>query len=419
MEVEVVTVGTELLLGYTLDSNAAAIARALADVGASVVRKTTVGDHPPAIREAVAGALERTGCVILTGGLGPTSDDVTKPAVAELFDAPLELDEAYLAAMERRWGELRPGRPMPPSNRGQAEIPRGAEILPNPHGTAPGLWLEGAPGVAVLLPGVPREMRRLLEDEVVPRLRARVAGGGETPRVTRSRTLKTTGITESGLQTALGHLEERLAPVTLAYLPQGIGVDLRLTAWGLPETEAEAALAGAVEVLLPALGVHYYGTGDTDLAAVVLQSLRARGMTLAVAESCTGGLLGGRLTAVPGSSEVFLGGVICYADESKVRDLEVPADLIRAHGAVSEPVVRAMVGGVVRRFDAGAGIAVTGIAGPAGGTPEKPPGTVWLAACAGERERAVTRRLPGGRYEVRRRSAQAALDLLRRVLQEA
>jgi nicotinamide-nucleotide amidase len=417
MDVELVTVGTELLLGHTLDSNAADIARALATEGARVVRKTSVGDQQPAIRDAVAGALERTGYVILTGGLGPTSDDVTKPAVAELFGAPLELDEAYLAALERRWAELRPRRPIPPSNRGQAEIPRGAEILPNPLGTAPGLWLEGPPGVAVLLPGVPHEMRRLLEQEVVPRLRARVARGGAL-RVIRSRTLRTTGITESGLQTVVGPLEPQLAPAVVAFLPQGIGVDLRLTAWNLPAPEADAALARAADVLRPALGAHYYGEEDIDLAAVVLASLSAQGLTLAVAESCTGGLIGGRLTAVPGASEAFLGGVVCYADASKVRDLAVPEELLRAHGAVSEAVVRAMVDGAMQRFGAGAGVAVTGVAGPGGGTPEKPVGTVWLAARAGAAERAVQLRLPGGRYEVRRRAAQAALDLLRRLLAE-
>ncbi len=418
MEAELLTVGTELLLGFTLDTNAADIASALSGAGVRVVRKTTVGDDPEAIAEAAGAALERTGLVVVTGGLGPTSDDVTKQAVARLFDAPLELNEDYLAELERRFREYRPDRPMPPSNRGQAEIPRGAVVLPNRRGTAPALWLEGEPGIAVLLPGVPHEMRPLLEEEVVPRLRERVARQDGAVRVSRSRTLRTTGITESGLQGALTELEAGLDPVTLAYLPQGIGVDLRLTAWSLPEAEAESELARAGDLLIPALGAHYYGDGDADLAALVLEQLRGRGCGLAVAESCTGGLIGARLTAVPGASDVFLGGVVCYADESKTRDLDVPEALLHQHGAVSEAVALAMARGVAGRFGADAAVAVTGVAGPAGGTPERPVGTVWLAARLGGVERAVQRRFPGGRREVRRRAAQAALDLLRRLADE-
>lgn len=415
MDVELVTVGTELLLGFTLDSNAAELARALAGVGARVVRSTSVGDDQADIRAAVEGALERTGFVVLTGGLGPTSDDVTKRAVAALFDAPLELDEAYLAEMERRLRSFRRGS-VPASNRSQAEIPRGADVLSNPRGTAPGLWLSGARGTAVMLPGVPHEMRGLLEEHVLPRIVALLSERGEVP-TTCSRTLRTTGITESGLQDALGALERGLAPVRLAYLPQGIGVDLRLTVWGLPQAAAERELTRAVDALLPALGRHFYGQGETDLAAVVLDRLRARGWTLAVAESCTGGMIGARLTAIPGSSEVFRGGLICYADESKTRDLDVPPELIQSEGAVSEAVARAMARGVARRFGADASVAATGIAGPTGGSEEKPVGTVWLAARAGEQERALRRRFPGDRREVRRRGTQAALDLLRRLIE--
>jgi nicotinamide-nucleotide amidase len=414
MEVELVTVGTELLLGFTLDTNAAELARALAGVGARVTRTTSVGDDEAEIRAAVSGSLERAGFVVLTGGLGPTSDDVTKRAVAALFDATLVLDEAYLAEMERRFRSFRRGA-MPVSNRSQAEVPRGADILPNPRGTAPGLWLSGAPGTAVMLPGVPHEMRGLLEEQVLPRVVALLRQRGEVP-TTRSRTLRTTGITESGLQDALTELERGLGAVRLAYLPQGIGVDLRLTVGGVPQAKAERELERAVELLRPGLGRHLYGEGETDLAAVVLDRLRAQGQTLAVAESCTGGLIGGRLTAIPGSSEVFRGGVICYADESKTRDLDVPAGVLETEGAVSEAVARAMAAGVARRFGADASVAVTGVAGPGGGTEEKPVGTVWLAARLGEQDRALRRRFPGGRREVRRRSAQAALDLLRRLI---
>ncbi|MBI3981979.1 MAG: nicotinamide-nucleotide amidohydrolase family protein, partial [Gemmatimonadetes bacterium] len=213
--------------------------------------------------------------------------------------------------------------------------------------------------------------------------------------------------------------EDRLAPATLAYLPGFDGVDLRLTVWGLADAAANDVLSRGTDLLLPVLGAHLYGHDDADLAAVVLDLLRERNLTLAVAESCTGGLLGGRLTAVPGSSDVFLGGIVAYTNGMKTTELGVPANLIETHGAVSEEVVRAMALGVTERLGAGAGVAITGIAGPSGGTPEKPVGTVWIAAVVKHAQKAVQRRFPGDREDVRRRSAQAGLDVLRRVLVEA
>ncbi len=415
MDLELVTIGTELLLGFTVDSNAADIARALAPIGARVVRRTTVADEGEAIAAAVREALARTGFVITTGGLGPTRDDISKHAIAALFGMPLELDQGYLAQLRERFEKLGRG-PMPESNRSQAEVPRGAVVLANRWGSAPGLWLEGGPGVAVLLPGVPREARGLLEHEVLPRIRERVTRAHGAPVVTLSRTLRTTGIGESAIADRIGALEERFAPVTLAYLPGIDGVDLRLTAWGVPPAEGERLLARAAETLAPLLGDHYYGDDNRDLAALVLERLERRGVKLAVAESCTGGILGERLTAIPGASRTFVGGVVAYANELKVSALGVPEALIAQHGAVSEPVARAMAEGAARTFRAGASLAVTGIAGPSGGTPEKPVGTVWLAACLDGRCESVQRRLLGGRDEIRRRAAQAALDLIRRML---
>jgi nicotinamide-nucleotide amidase len=214
----------------------------------------------------------------------------------------------------------------------------------------------------------------------------------------------------------VGPIEEQLRPVTLAYLPSLEGVDLRLTAWNVTAEDGEALLAGAAGMLGGVLGATVYGEGDRDLAAVVLDRLHERGARLAVAESCTGGLVGARITAVPGSSAVFVGGVITYDDAVKTRELEVPAAVLAAHGAVSEPVVRAMVDGVRARFGVETGIAVSGIAGPGGGTAEKPVGTIWLAAAHGELVRTVRLRLPGDRGEIRARAAQAVLDLLRRLL---
>jgi competence/damage-inducible protein CinA-like protein len=414
VKLEVVTIGTELLLGYTVDTNAAELGRALAAAGIEVLRRTTVADRPEAIRAAVAEALERTGAVVTTGGLGPTRDDLTKRVVAELCGRRLLLDPAVLSQIEARFKQL--GRwPMPESNRSQAEVPEGATILPNPRGTAPGLWLEDARGrLVILLPGVPSEMRGLLSEQVLPRLAQRDAAG--RPRVVLSRTLRTTGVAESSLAERLGQLDEELTPLTLAYLPSPDGVDLRLTAWELEQGEAEARLAAATRRLRAILGADCYGEDGTDLAAVVLEALRRGRHRLAVAESCTGGLVAQRITAVPGASDTFVGGVVAYADVIKTAALKVPLEILQAHGAVSEETVRAMVAGAQRLFSADGAVAVTGIAGPTGGTPDKPVGTVWLAAAMQTDVRALTRRFPGDRDEVRRRAAQAALDLLRRML---
>jgi len=409
VKLEVVTIGTELLLGQTLDTNAAELGRALAAAGVEVVRHSSVADRPDAIRAAVTDALARTGFVITTGGLGPTRDDMTKREVAAVFGQPLKMDATVLRSLEDRFRRL--GRPMPAVNRTQAEVPEGATVLPNPRGTAPGLWVEAQGRVVVMLPGVPSEMRGLLAEEVLPRLAARGSG-----LVVRSRSVRTTGIAESALAERVGAIEDEIAPLTLAYLPSTDGVELRVTAWSLREDEADRRLAAAAAQLRERAGEHAYGEAGTDLAAVVLEQLRARKARLVVAESCTGGLLGARITAVPGASTVFIGGVVAYDDVVKSGTLDVPPELLDRYGAVSEEVVSAMAEGVQRQFAVAAALAITGIAGPGGGTPEKPVGTVWLAARFGAETRALKRMFPGDRGEIRARSAQAALDLLRRLL---
>jgi nicotinamide-nucleotide amidase len=416
VKLEVLTIGTELLLGHTVDTNAAELGRALAAAGAEIVRRTTVPDRPDAIRAAVAEALDRTGFVITTGGLGPTRDDMTKTVVAELLDKRLVLDERLLAAIEERFKRM--GRAMPAINRTQAAVPEGAVVLPNPRGTAPGLWVEDGHGrVVVLLPGVPREMRGLLVEHVLPRLVDRQTESGER-RVVRSRTVRTTGVSESALAERVGDIESEIAPLTLAYLPSPDGVDLRVTAWGLEPSEAETRIAAAVERLRAAANGHAYGTDEADLAAVVLDTLRQGRHRLAVAESCTGGMIAERITAIPGSSDTFIGGVVAYADVIKTAALKVPLETLEAYGAVSEETVRAMAEGAQRLFSVDCTIAATGIAGPSGGTPEKPVGTVWLAARVHTSTRALKRVFPGDRDEIRHRAAQAGLDLLRRLLAE-
>jgi len=410
VKLEVVTIGSELLLGQVVDTNAAELARVLAAAGAEVVRHVSVADRPEAIRAAVAESLERSGFVITTGGLGPTRDDMTKPVVAAIFGKPLKLDETVLRSLEERFRRL--GRTMPAVNRTQAEVPEGATVLPNPRGTAPGLWVEdGAGRVVVMLPGVPSEMRGLLAEEVLPRISHRTGG-----TVVRSRTVRTTGIAESALAERVGAIEEDIAPLTLAYLPSVEGVDLRVTAWGMRADEAERLLGSVAGQLRARAGEHFYGEDHADLAGLVLDQLRGRKARLVVAESCTGGLLGGRITAVPGASDVFIGGVVAYDNVVKSGTLDVPPELLERHGAVSEQVVSAMAHGVQRQFAVDAALAITGIAGPGGGTADKPVGTVWMAARLGTEARALKRIFPGDRGEIRARAAQGALDLLRRLI---
>ncbi|HEV2749066.1 MAG TPA: nicotinamide-nucleotide amidohydrolase family protein, partial [Gemmatimonadales bacterium] len=279
-------------------------------------------------------------------------------------------------------------------------------------------WVEDGRGrVVVLLPGVPREMRGLLIEHVLPRLVERQAVSGAR-RVVESRTVRTTGVSESALAERVGEIESEIAPLTLAYLPSVEGVDLRVTAWGLEPRDADTRIAAALERLRVAADGHAYGTDETDLAAALLETLRRGRHRLAVAESCTGGMIAERVTAIPGASDTFIGGVVAYADVIKTAALKVPLETLEAYGAVSEETVRAMAEGAQRLFSVDCTIAVTGIAGPSGGTPEKPVGTVWLAARVHTITRALKRVFPGDRDEIRRRAAQAGLDLLRRLLTE-
>ncbi len=414
MQIEVVTIGDELLLGFTTDTNAAHLARVLAAEGVEIVRRTTCGDTAESIAAAVGDALDRTGAVITTGGLGPTSDDLTKPSIAALFGRAMVLDEEHLEWMRERW-RTRFKREMPASNRQQAMLPAGARKLPNHHGSAPGIWLEDERGRWVaMLPGVPREMKGMLADTLMPLVRDRV---GADARVIRSRTLRTTGIGESAIADLIGEIEGGVGEALgLAYLPNADGTDLRLTARGMRAAAADEALARGAERLRTVVGDAVYGEDGSDLAAVVLELCRSRGVTVAVAESCTGGLLGARLTAIAGSSDVVLGGVIAYANSVKTGLLGVPAPLIAEHGAVSEPVARAMASGARAALGASAALSITGIAGPGGGTEAKPVGTVWVALDQDGRVEARSYHLIGDRGEIRHRASQGALELLRRRL---
>lgn len=414
--VELVTIGDELVLGELVDSNGAWLGRRLAAAGIRVARRTTVGDDEGAIRDAVRDALGRTGAVVCTGGLGPTRDDRTRPAVARLFGRALRVDDAVLehirALFERR------GREMPAANRTQAEVPEGATVFPNREGTAPGLALEdGAGRVAILLPGVPREMRSLVEEHALPFLLARWPARA---RPILHRVVRTTGIAESTLAERIDDLVDGFRPLTVAFLPGFDGVDLRLTSWGaLDAGEAVLALDAAEAALRGRLDDYVYGTDGADLAAGVGAELARRRRTLALAESCTGGLIAKRLTDVPGASAYFLAGAVTYADRTKEELLGVRRETLAAHGAVSEETAREMAEGARRAAAADYAVSVTGIAGPTGGTPEKPVGTVWICVAGPGGTDARRLQLAGDREEIRERSAQAALALLwRRVRRE-
>ena len=415
--VELITIGDELLLGFTLDSNGAHLARELAAVGVDVVRRTSVGDDAAAITAAVREAIARTGAVITTGGLGPTSDDITKPSIAAAFGRTLVMHDGILQALRERWVARGWGRELPKANEQQAMVPEGAAVLTNRHGSAPGIWLEDAAGRWIAtLPGVPREMRGMFAEEVLPRVTAWAAARGGPSGVVRSATLRTTSIAESLLAERIAPVMPRLEGLSLAYLPNWPGVDLRLTSRGRSASDTDAALAAGLDALRSVAGDYAYGTDTQDLAEVVLDLLRARGFTLAVAESCTGGLLGGRITAISGSSHHFVGGVIAYANEVKTTHLGVGDDTLIQFGAVSEPTAREMASGVRARYRSDVAVSITGIAGPGGGTAEKPVGTVCVAVDVQGTVSSARRTMVGDREEVRLRSTQWALDQARRRL---
>lgn len=408
------TVGDELLLGQIVNTNAAWLGDRLASVGVDLRRSETVGDAV----EDIAAALHRATAdgarvVVVTGGLGPTHDDVTKAAVAEVFGRDLEFHPDILDRIEQKYTAR--GRTMPPLGRVMAEVPRGFDALDNPKGTAPGLWgerdVDGFAQVVVVMPGVPYEMEAITEAHVLPRLLGRQDG------VVLSRTLLTVGRGESDLSAQLGDLSETFTNgLTLAYLPSLGTVRLRVTARGPDRAAAQGAMDRATDAIRDRLGVLVAAEGTTTLEAVVNDALAARGLTLALAESCTGGSVAARVASVPGASRVLRGAVVAYDNEVKERQLGVEPEALAAHGAVSEAVARQMAEGVRTRLGADVGVSTTGVAGPGGGTPDKPVGTVWLAYADAATTHAVELRFTPDREVNVGLSTTAALDLVRRQL---
>jgi len=389
--VEVLCIGTELLLGNIVNGNARWLAEQLAALGVVHHRQQVVGDNRERLIEAVRQAAGRCRVLVTTGGLGPTPDDLTTEAIAAAFGADLVEHGEIWAAIQARITAR--GRTVAPSNRKQALLPRGAEVLPNPTGTAPGMIWTPVPGFTVLtFPGVPSELRAMWEATAAPWLRQAGLAGG----VFASRMLRFWGVAESDLAERVHDLLALENPTVAPYAGAG-EVKLRVTARA-GDAAAAAALLAPVEVeLRRRTGSSCFGADGDSLASVVLAALRRRGETLAVAESCTGGGLGAALVAVPGASEVFLGGVIAYANAVKQAVLGVPAALLERHGAVSDPVAEAMAEGVRRLTGATWSLAVTGIAGPGGGTAEKPVGLVHIAVAGPDGCRSEAVRFGSGR----------------------
>jgi nicotinamide-nucleotide amidase len=370
---EILCVGSELLLGSIVNTNARWLADQLAALGLAHYRQQVVGDHRGRLIAALQSASRRCRLLITTGGLGPTPDDLTTEAIAAAFDTPLEERPEVWADIQTKL--VRRGRSPSPTVRRQALLPVGATLLPNPTGTAPGMIWTPVPGFTLLsFPGVPREMKAMWEATAVPWLRQ----SGLAQGVFASRILRFWGVGEATLAEQLADLLAGSNPTVAPYAGAG-EVTLRLTAAAADRAAAEALLAPLEAELRARTGTACFGDGDDSLASVVLAALRQRGQSLAVAESCTGGGLGAALAAVPGASDVFVGGVIAYANAVKQQLLGVPAALLREHGAVSDPVARAMAEGVQRQTGSTWALAVSGIAGPGGGSPDKPVGLVHLA----------------------------------------
>ena len=410
MKAEIIAVGSELLTPFRQDTNSLYLTGELERLGIPVVQKTVVGDDHERLKAAFGDALQRAELVIGIGGLGPTEDDRTREAVAELLGRPLQRQEEIAARMEERFRAR--GRKMSPVNLRQAMVPEGAEWLANDHGPAPGLWLEtGDKRIVLLLPGPPPELKPMFEEHCLPRLRARAPKHAFAHKV-----LKTVGLAES-------ELEERVAPIYRQYtnpettiLAAPGQVEIHLRATGSDTAEALRRAEELAERLEQALGDYVFTRGPETLEQVVGLYLMMRGATLAVAESCTGGLVAERLTNVPGSSHYFVGGVVCYSEKLKAKLVGVSPALMRRRGEVSAEVAEALAKGVRRRAGAVLGLGVTGIAGPTGGTPDKPVGTVHLALADAHRVKTEKHRFLGDRERVRWQASQAALELVRRKL---
>ncbi|MDQ2857787.1 MAG: competence/damage-inducible protein A [Candidatus Eremiobacteraeota bacterium] len=408
--VEIVTIGTEILLGQLVDTNSVYIARVLADVGLDVYAKHSVGDNAARLEAMLRGALERADGVVATGGLGPTVDDLTKDAVGAAVGTTLALDEPSVRDIQARFASLGRSGPVSQNNLRQAMLPKGCVVLRNPHGTAPGFVALRADGKFVAcMPGVPREMKPMLAEQLVPWLVSRY--GAHDAIFTR--TLHTVGIGESDVDTRIEPLFRSLENPKIAVLAHDYKVDVKIMAKASDRAAADALIAPVETELRARIGQGIFGVDEETLESALLRLLTARGVTLGTAESITGGALADAFVRVPGASLAFRGGIVAYDNAVKTSLLGVSEALLREHGAVSEPVAAAMAEGACARLDTDFAVATTGIAGPAGATPGKPVGLVYIAIGARGGETSVRRlTFPGSRSDVRGRATVRALNLL-------
>ncbi|MDQ0189294.1 competence/damage-inducible protein A [Alicyclobacillus cycloheptanicus] len=399
---EHIAVGSEILLGQIANGHARTISLELAKHGLFLYYHTAVGDNLERIIDAFATASRRTNVVIVTGGLGPTNDDLTKEALASYLDRPLHLSEAALQTLEAFFQRYK--RPMPASNRKQAMCIEGGELLPNPNGTAPGQYVAAGGVHYFLLPGPPREMLPMLRDEVVPRLKALFPG----EQTLVSRVLHFCGIGESAVDEQIADLTAMTNPTVAPLAGEGEML-LRITASDVSEEAARARIAPVEARLRSQFGRFLYGTDDDTLESVVGGALRERGQTLSLAESCTGGLIASLITSVPGASAYFAGGTVVYQNETKIKLLGVQSRTLDEHGAVSEQTAKEMAEGVRAACASSYGLSVTGIAGPSGGTPEKPVGLVYGAIAGPAGTRVYQMQFKGSRDQIRLRTAKMML----------
>ena len=409
----ILAVGSELLTPSRIDTNSLFVTEQLNLLGIEVAFKTIVGDDRQELATAVRSALERVDIIVCSGGLGPTDDDVTREVVAEVLNRPLVEDEGIAARIRARF-ESR-GMKMPEINRRQAMVPAGARIIENPNGTAPGLWIDAGNRALVLLPGPPRELKPMMTGLVEGALRERAPGLSLVRRV-----IRITGRTESHTEEAVRPLYPdwagRPVPIAATILASLGQIELHLSARAPSQGGAEAAVEAASRDVSEVIGLDVYSRDGRSLEEVLGDLLMARALRIAVAESCTGGLLMSRLTDVPGSSRYVERGVVAYSNDAKIELLGVPPVLIEQHGAVSEPVALAMAEGIKTRARVDIGVGVTGVAGPGGGTAEKPVGMVAIAASVAGTTRSRTFKFIGGREQVKFQASQAALDMVRRML---
>src|SRR5271167_5016925 len=406
MKAEIIAVGSELLTPDRLDTNSLFLTEELNKIGIEVVRKTVVGDNRDLLSEAFRDALNRVELVIASGGLGPTEDDLTRETVAELLHRKLQRNEEVVRAIEARFRSFK--RDMPAVNLRQAMVPEGAEVLENPRGTAPGLWLEDNGRMIALLPGPPRELKPLFLEQVLPRLERRVSGVRMVHRE-----LRVTGLGESHVEERIRSIYTRHSDVNTTILAAPGEVQVHLRKWSEDVNEATHQLDEIIRSFDLALGDRIFAHSATSLEEVVAASLATNRATIAAAESCTGGLFAERMTRIPGSSNYFLGGVVCYSNELKTAWADVPKELIEAKGAVSSEVAIALADGIRRRVGSSIGVGITGVAGPGGGSEEKPVGTVHIAVAgpSGVKEKLV--HLPGDREAIRFYASQLGLDMVR------